>query len=464
MKLISTASGRDAGTWSFREALFLGQAPDGGLFVPNLLSPPPDDRLSAATLATLSFRERAYRAALHLLGDELSPDLLAGVVADAFNFPVPLRRLESDVWILELYHGPTLAFKDFGARFMARMFAAVRRPTAPPLTVLVATSGDTGGAVAHAFRGVRGVRVLVLYPAGRITEEQKDQIATLGHNITAVAVRGTFDDCLRVTREGFSNKRLNERHHLTSANSINVARLIPQTFYYLHALVEIRRRFPGRAVIFSVPSGNFGNLVAGLLAQRSYRMAGVRFVASTNTNSAFAEWLARGKCSPRPLVPTMSSAMDVSRPSNLARLLWTGDESAARAPSMSPHNSAALLDAALSLLRQRVSTSVWSDAETRACIREVLTTRGILLDPHTAVGLNGLRHALQGSDTGTQGIVLATAHPAKFRATVAPLIGSDVSLPERMARLRGRARRVTYIDPTLMDLAGVLHECLRPSA
>ncbi len=439
MELISTRSlGRDD-AWSFRDALFQGQAPDGGLFVPAALPAPPDDRLSAETLAAKSFPERAFAAARHILEGELTADVLRSVVDDAFDFPVPLRAVEPGISALELFHGPTLAFKDFGARFMARTVAALKAPDSPPITVLAATSGDTGGAVARAFRGVPGVRVVVLYPEGRVTREQEAQIAAAGRGVAAVAVQGSFDDCQRMARAAFADDALVGEHRLTSANSINVGRLIPQTFHYLHAAVEVRRRLPGRRIVFSVPSGNFGHLAAGLIARKSYGLAGVRFTAATNANAVFGEWLERGRREPRASVPTLSSAMDVGDPSNLDRIPW--------------------LSGSAAKLRRLVRASSWSDRRTRACIREVWRARRIALDPHTAVGLLGLRRALAGSGAdGAHGVVLATAHPAKFASVVEPLIGERVRTPRRLASLLDRPRRSIRIGATLGELVRTLGE------
>ena len=320
MQLISTRGGPGAGTWSFRDALFLGQAPDGGLFVPATLPPLPDaDR---AALANLTFPERSFIAARHLLGGESEHDILHTATHDALNFPVPLREIELGIHLLELFHGPTHAFKDVGARFMARMMSALRNDNSPPITILTATSGDTGGAVAHAFHGLAGIRVVVLYPLGKVSPRQEAQFTTLGGNITAVAVRGAFDDCQHLVLQAFADPDLNARLSLTSANSINIGRLLPQTFYYLHAWTELAPRAPDSQLVFSVPSGNFGNLTAGLIARRALGMSLVRFVAATNENDVVPEYLAGRGFHPRASVETISSAMDVGDPSNFRRILY----------------------------------------------------------------------------------------------------------------------------------------------
>ncbi len=433
MQLISTRGGRAGAIWSFREALFRGQAPDGGLFVPASLPPLPEQ--DRAALPHLTFPERAFIAARHLLGREIPHAILRTATRDALDFPVPLREIEPGIHLVELFHGPTHAFKDVGARFMARMMAALRDPGDPPLTILAATSGDTGGAVAHAFHGLSGIRVVVLYPRGRVSPRQEAQFATLGGNVTAVAVRGTFDDCQRLVRQAFADPGLNARVSLTSANSINVGRLLPQTFYYLHAWTELAPMSPGSEPVFSVPSGNFGNLTAGLIARRALGMSLARFVAATNENDVVPEYLAGRGFHPRPSVATISSAMDVGHPSNFRRIVHMFGEGG--------H------------LADVLTGSSWTDAETRECIRETWRRRRVAVDPHTAVGLLGLRAELRGRP-GARGVVLATAHPAKFAETVEPLIGCALPVPPGIARVMDRPGRSTGIGPELEELREVL--------
>ena len=441
MQLISTAgpSGQHASdqhasdqpTWTFREALFLGPAPDGGLFVPASVLPlPPEDK---AALAGATFRRRALVVARHLLAGDVPDDVLRPVIQKALDFPIPLREIEPGIHMLELFHGPTHAFKDIGARFMARMMSALRRPGPgdAPVTILAATSGDTGGAVANAFHGVAGTSVVVLYPLGRVSPRQEAQFTTLGGNVTAVAVRGAFDDCQRLARQAFADPELAARAHLTSANSINIGRLLPQTFYYVHAWAELARTAPDSELVFSVPSGNFGNLTAGLIARRALGMSLARFVAATNRNSVVPDYLAGRGYRARPSVATISSAMDVGDPGNFRRILHMfGD-----APPF--------------------SGSSWTDRETRACIRDLWRQRGIAIDPHTAVGLLGLRRELR-DRPGALGVVLATAHPAKFAETVEPLIGQTLPIPSGIARVMDRPRQSVTIEPELEALRGVV--------
>ena len=429
----------DNGAWTFERALFQGSPPGGGLFVPARLAPMPDDSLRE--MPRWSFQERAFAVAHHLLGDSLPADMLRGVVRDALDFPVPLRRLEPGVHVLELFHGPTHAFKDVGARFMARIMAAFRPHGERRLAILAATSGDTGAAVAHAFFGLPGVRVIVLYPEGRVSPRQAAQFCTLGGNVLAVGVQGSFDDCQRLVREALADADLRSRHGLVPANSINVGRLLPQTFYYAHAWAEHAAR-PGRTgaarageLIVSVPSGNFGNLAAGVAA-RALGVPIAGFVAATNANAVVPAHLAGGAFRPAPSVPTISNAMDVGNPSNWLRVLhlFGGDVEAVRGV---------------------VSGSSWTDEETRACIRDVWRRSGIVLDPHAAVGLLGLRRELA-RRPGARGIVLATAHPGKFAETVEPLVGRPVAAPPGIAAALDRPARTVRAVPELAALRRVL--------
>ena len=471
MQLISTRAGPDAGTWTFKQALFLGQAPDGGLFVPSSLRPLPNaDR---TTLPDLTFPERAFIAARHLLGDEIAHDILRTATHDALDFPVPLRQIEPDIHLLELFHGPTHAFKDVGARFMARMMSALRDPDDPPLTILTATSGDTGGAVAHAFHNLPGIRVAVLYPLGRVSPRQEAQFTTLGGNVTAVAVRGTFDDCQRLVRQAFADPDLQAHLSLTSANSINIGRLLPQTLYYLHAWTELAPVAAESALVFSVPSGNFGNLTAGLIARRSLGMSLARFVAATNENDVVPAYLAGRGYHPRASIETISSAMDVGNPSNFRRMVHMfgvgegacdgpGSHEPAKRPRRDEGRSRIGLQSLLSTrakpmesLTSVLTGSSWNDGETRDCIRDLWRRRGVAVDPHTAVGLLGLRKELR-RRPGAHGVVLATAHPAKFAETVEPLIGEALPVPEGIARVMERPRRSVVIKPELEGLRRVL--------
>ena len=417
MRFVSTAG--ESPATSLADALRLGLALDGGLFVPEELP-----TLPAAFFAGLpgrSLHETASAAAEHLLGADFEPRVLRSIVADALDFEIPLVRLTGgrhaeDVRILELFHGPTLAFKDVGARFLARLLSHTREDSPAAgrreLTILVATSGDTGGAVAQAFFGVEGTRVAVLYPRGKVSALQERQFTTLGGNIRAFAVDGTFDDCQRLVKQAFADHELHRKLGLTSANSINVGRLLPQIFYYLHAAAQLAAEDGGREIVFSTPSGNFGNLTAGLMAKRLGLAC--RFVAATNVNDVVPEYLATGVYQPRPSRRTISNAMDVGDPSNFARIehLYEHDVDA---------------------LRADVRGRWYDDGATRRAIAEVDRDHGYLMDPHTAVGYLALRDVLAGEPEETVGIVLATAHPAKFRDEVEPVVGREIELPPQLA-------------------------------
>jgi threonine synthase len=332
---------------------------------------------------------------------------------------VPLVKVTDRIWALELFHGPTLAFKDVGARVQARLLHHFTDGT--PLTILVATSGDTGSAVAQAFHNVPDTRVVVLYPEGQVSDVQEAQMASLGDNITAVAVHGTFDDCQRLVKQAFADDGLRSHVWLTPANSINLGRLLPQVFYHF-----VYERLAGGSTelgswpIVSVPSGNFGNLTAGLIAKR-LGLSALRFVAATNVNDVVPEYLVTGHYQPRPSVRTVANAMDVGAPSNFERIqaLYGGD-----------------IDA----IRHDVAGAAFDDATVVAEIRRVYDQHGYLLDPHGAIAWLGLRHELKHADPAASGVFLATAHPAKFGSVVEPAIGEPVPLPQALAEAVGRPR------------------------
>ena len=411
-----------------RTALRHGLAPDGGLYLPAALRPLPAPEVDAMKGA--SWLDVASRVAAHLLGDELDRAAIDAMVSAALDFPVPLVQLTDRVHVLELFHGPTFAFKDVGARFLARALAATRSSD-ESITVLAATSGDTGGAVAHAFRGVAGTRVVILFPQGQVSPLQERQCTTVGGNVQAVAVRGTFDDCQRLVKETFGNRQLVEALGLTSANSINVGRLLPQVFYYFHAWAQL----PEVDTVVSVPSGNFGNLTAGLLAKR-LGLPVRRFVAATNANDVVPEYLRTGRFTPRSSIRTISSAMDVGNPGNFHRIV-------------------ALYRGEPGRLREDVSGRSFTDDATRECIAATVQRHGYLLDPHSAVGLLGLEAELQ-ARSEAHGVLLATAHPAKFAAVVEPVIGGSVTLPAPLEKLLHAESRPETLAPDRQALESLL--------
>lgn len=431
MRFVSTAASTAAPELvSLADALRRGPAPDGGLYMPERIEP--FDAATLARLARIDPSGRAGKAEIgatvlgRLVGDALPRETLVELLGEALDFPIPLRRLDARRHLLELFHGPTLAFKDVGARTLARLLARTRsteHETGAVLTVLVATSGDTGGAVARAFHGVAGTRVAVLYPRGQVSPLQERQFATLGGNVRAFAVDGTFDDCQRLVKGAFADTELAESLSLTSANSINLGRLLPQTIYYFLAWAALGPKVAAAMLdgapgpVWSVPSGNFGNLTAGLLAHR-LGLPATRFVAATNVNDVVPEYLRLGLFTPRPSARTISNAMDVGDPSNLVRIrcLYGADTDGA----------------GLDALRRDVVGSAHDDDATR---RELLAARerwGVMLDPHTAVGCLGLEEALRQAPAEAPGIVLATAHPAKFSEVLEPLFG-EIALPEALA-------------------------------
>jgi threonine synthase len=402
---------------SLRDAVLHGSAPDSGLYMP--VEMPRLPRGFSDRWRSLSFPELASEVAALFLGDDIPPGALTEIVTCALDFPVPLISLTERLHILELFHGPTLAFKDFGARFMARLMAYFVRESGQQLTVIVATSGDTGSAVAHAFLGVPGIRVVILYPAGRVSIAQEKQFTTLGQNITALEVAGSFDDCQRLAKQALVDPVTAQQLTITSANSINIARLIPQMFYYFAACAQL----PGASsqVVCSVPSGNFGNLTAGLFAKR-IGLPVTQFIAATNTNDVVPEFLRSGKLIPRASRRTVSNAMDVGNPSNFARIID-------------------LYDNDLQAIRRDISGCGFSDEETLRTMHDMEQRHGYLLDPHTAVGVLGWESFAKQNHAATQGIVLATAHPAKFAETVARATGLRPEMPERLASLLDREKQ-----------------------
>ncbi len=429
MEFISTAGG--APPCDLKMALFRGLPPDGGLYMPSPLEPLPQEQIHALRGAELT--TTALAVARHLFRDVVEDDRLETLIKDALDFEIPLVRLDERLFVLELFHGPTLAFKDVGARCMARLMAGYGTATDRPLTVITATSGDTGGAVAHAFHDLPDTRVVILFPAGQVSPVQRRQFTTLGRGVEAVAVAGRFDDCQRLAKEALADDDLRERLTLTSANSINVGRLLPQVFYYFHGWTQLPEGMG--EVVVSTPSGNFGNLTAGLMAMRLGLEISV-FVAATNVNYVVPEYLQTGVFRPRDSVRTISSAMDVGNPSNFARML-------------------ALYEGREEELQRDVLGSTHTDEETREAIAEVYRQYGYILDPHSAVGYLGLMQALS-RDQARVGILLATAHPAKFAETVEPLIGQALPVPERLAVLLDRQERVTELAPSLAELKRLL--------
>lgn len=357
----------------------------------------------------------AYAVSGKFLQGDVPDDVIESIARGAIDFDAPLRPLTEGQFILELFHGPTLAFKDFGARFMARLMGWLVREDNQPLTILVATSGDTGGAVASGFLGVEGIEVIILYPSGKVSPLQEKQLTTLSRNITALEIDGTFDDCQRLVKQAFLDPALAPKYRLTSANSINISRLIPQTFYYHFAAT--RRQLGGKPIVFSVPSGNFGNLSAGLIAQRMGAPI-AHFIAATNINDVVPQYLASGHYEPKPSIATLSNAMDVGNPSNFWRIL-----------DLIGHDPV------------RITGFAFTDDQTRQAMREVYHRMGYILDPHSAVGYLGLQKA------GVPGIILGTAHPAKFREEVEKILSIKIGLPASLEKLQYLEKKSLPLPP-----------------
>ncbi|HKF24420.1 MAG TPA: threonine synthase [Candidatus Acidoferrum sp.] len=414
MRYRSTAG--KAALTSLRGAVLRGLAPDGGLYMPAEIARRSPEELEE--FRALPFTEVCFRVVKPFATPDVPEDLLWQIVSEAMNFPVQLVSLSPGLHILELFHGPTLAFKDFGARFMARLMGYFVRGEDRQLTVLVATSGDTGSAVAHGFLGVPGIRVVILYPSKRISEAQEKQFTTLGENITALEVSGTFDDCQRLVKQAFADEALNKKAFLTSANSINIGRLLPQMFYHVAAY----RQLPvaSTALVVAVPSGNFGNLTAGLFAKR-IGLPVARFVAATNANDVVPQYLLSGRYEPRPATATYSNAMDVGNPNNFPRLLD-------------------LCRGRLEYVRREIWGHAASDEETLAEMKTVWERYRYIADPHTAVGILGWEAYKKEHAEPAQGLVLATAHAAKFAEIVEKAIGIAPPLPDRLASYLKRAK------------------------
>jgi len=368
-------------------------------------------------LAKYSLPEIAFEVARTMLSNTIPENDLKAIVEDAINFEAPIVKLEEDVYVLELFHGPSLAFKDFGARFMSRVMSYFLRDGEKMLDILVATSGDTGGAVALGFLGVPNTRVTILYPKGKVSPIQEQQLTTNGQNIRAVEVDGTFDDCQALVKQAFVNNELNEKFRLTSANSINIARLIPQTFYYFNAYAQLLRAGKSE-VVFSVPSGNFGNLGAGLLAWKM-GLPVKQFIAATNANDTVPQFLSTGFYKPKPSVATLSNAMDVGNPSNWIRIAHIFQD---------PEK-----------LKQLVSGCSYTDEQTKHAIEAVYKQYGYVVCPHTAIAWQALKDYQKANpDNKAAGVFLATAHPCKFPEVFSDEISAKIVVPEQVNELQGK--------------------------
>jgi len=407
MKLYSTKN--KAATVTLAEAVMKGLPDDNGLFMPTEIP-----QLSADFINNLdqySFEQIAFKVAKTLFGEAIPSADLNRIINNSVTFPAPVVALDEEKKVLELWHGPSLAFKDFGARFMSQLMSYFNRKETKELVILVATSGDTGGAVAAGFYKALGIKVVILYPKGKVSHLQEKQLTTLGENITALEIDGTFDDCQALVKQAFLDQDL-KHIRLSSANSINIARLIPQSFYYFEAYKQLKDK--SKPVVFCIPSGNFGNLTAGLLAQKM-GLPVHSFIAATNANDVVPQYLECGVYKPRPSVRTISNAMDVGNPSNFARMLD-------------------LYDSVWKDMQKNIHGFTFNDTETRQAVLEIKEKYNYIMDPHGAVGYLALK-AYQKKYSNIQGVILETAHPAKFKPDMEAIFGHEIDVPERLAIL-----------------------------
>lgn len=425
MKYYST--NKQAPVATLEEAVVKGLAGDKGLYMPERIKVLPDTFFEK--MKEMSFQEISYVVADAFFGEDIDADTLKQIVYDTLPFDAPVVHVSDSIYSLELYHGPTLAFKDVGGRFMARLLGHfIRKQGKKEVNVLVATSGDTGSAVANGFLGVPGIHVYVLYPKGKVSPIQECQFTTLGQNITALEVEGTFDDCQALVKSAFMDAELNAHMQLTSANSINVARFLPQAFYYFYAYAQLAKLGKVDNLVFCVPSGNFGNITAGLFGKRM-GLPVTRFIAANNRNDIFLQYLLTGVYSPRPSVATIANAMDVGDPSNFARVLdlYGGSHDA---------------------ICNDISGCMFTDQQIAETLKKTFDETGYLLDPHGSCGYRALKEQLKDGETG---VFLETAHPAKFKDTVEEILGSSIEIPAKLQEFMKGTKQSIQLDK---DFAG----------
>jgi threonine synthase len=421
---------------SIKKATLEGLAPDGGLYIPSEI--PHFSSQEITMLEGASFNNIAFAIAKKFIGGEIPPDQLGDMIDSCYTFDTPLVELDSETFIEELFCGPTLAFKDYGARFLARLTGYFAAEDDRLITVLVATSGDTGSAVAYGFQGIANTRVVLLYPSGKVSRLQEQQLTTAGGNVHALEVKGDFDDCQRMVKQAFVDPTLNRSLTLTSANSINISRLIPQSFYYAWATLQLRERFGSVEPLFSVPSGNYGNLTAGILAKKMGFPIG-RFIAASNANDSVTRFLDDGRYDPHPTVTTRSTAMDVGNPSNFARLRYFyGNDHLA--------------------MGKDITGIAVSDSETIETIRSVFDRYGYITDPHTAVAFRALeRYRSSEKRAAAPGVVLSTAHPAKFLEVISDALDREIEIPSRLKEVLDKKKMALPISSDYNDLAAFLN-------
>lgn len=404
---------------SLHDAVVNGLAEDRGLYMPEKINRLPEEFFK--NIDKMSFQEISFEVAKAFFCDDVDEKSLKDIVYDTLSFDCPVKKVCDDIWTLELFHGPTLAFKDVGARFMARLLEYfIRQEAHQIVNVLVATSGDTGSAVANGFLGVDGIHVYVLYPKGKVSKIQECQFTTLGRNITAIEIDGVFDDCQSLVKSAFMDGDLNKHMKLTSANSINVARFLPQAFYYFNAYARMKANGLAENLVMCVPSGNFGNITAGLFA-REMGLPIRRFIAANNANNIFYNYLKTGVYEPKPSVQTIANAMDVGDPSNFARIydLYNGS-----------HDKISSI----------ISGATYTDDEIKAAVKQCYKDNGYILDPHGACGYQALKDNLKKGETG---VFCETAHPAKFKDTIENIINTEIEIPQRLSNfMKGKKQTV----------------------
>ncbi len=428
MKLFSTND--KTNIVDLRTAVLKSLPADKGLYMP--LHIPELDKRFIENIDSYSFVEIAFIVSSTLLGEYIPPSDLYSIVSKAINFPAPVKSITTNISTLELFHGPSLAFKDFGARYMAELMSYFTKKGESKITILVATSGDTGGAVAAGFYDTPGIDVLILYPSGRVSALQEKQLTTLGKNISACEVNGSFDDCQALVKEAFLDHELNKKYNLSSANSINIARLIPQSFYYFEAFKQLKNK---SNVVFCVPSGNFGNLTAGLFSKKM-GLPVQRFIAATNKNDVVPRYLETGTYSPLESVSTISNAMDVGAPSNFSRILE-------------------LYKSDWASIKKDIVGFSFTDEETKRAMQHVYKNHNYICDPHGAVGFLAAEEFLK-SNNGKQVVFLETAHPSKFLDVVEPCLETKVEVPARLASLANKTKKAEVLSPAFDDFKSYL--------
>lgn len=406
---------------SFKDAVIKGLAPDRGLYFPEKITPLPEEFFK--NIDGYTNEEIAFHAIKQFVTPDIPEAILKTIIEDTLSFDFPILSIDKNISILELFHGPTMAFKDVGARFMARCLAYFNTDNTNDITVLVATSGDTGGAVANGFLGVKGVNVVILYPSGKVSDIQEKQLTTLGQNITALEVNGVFDDCQEMVKRAFLDTEITKTMQLTSANSINVARWLPQLFYFIFAYKALYKTH--KDIVFSIPSGNFGNICAGMMAQQ-LGLPISHFIAANNANNSVTEYLKTNNYIPKPSVQTISNAMDVGNPSNFIRIqeIYKQD---------------------FKILKQNLSSFSFTDEETKLAIKELYTAYNYVADPHGAVGYLGCKAFLNNNEKA-HCVFLETAHPTKFLNVVESVIGKPQELPPQIKSVLSKTKVATKID------------------